>query len=87
MNKRVEKAEEEINKLLKKLDTQVNDLFIYHESLKLYMGIETNDSDAFHGREMIILNYIDELYSLAGIRDLILPQKDALIFLALNLSN
>lgn len=87
MNKRVEKVEEEINKLLKKLDTQVNDLFIYHESLKLYMGIETNDSDAFHGREMIILNYIDELYSLAGIRDLILPQKDALIFLALNLSN
>jgi len=87
MNKEVEKAEEEINKLLEKLDIQVNDLFIYHESLKLYMGMETNDSDAFHGREMIILNYIDELYSLAGIGDLVLPQKDALIFLALNLSN
>jgi hypothetical protein len=42
---------------------------------------------AFEGRDMIILNYLDELYAANGLAGLELPQKEALEFLALNLSS
>lgn len=87
MNRAIRETEEQLNNLLKQLDTPIDDLFIYHESLKLYAGIETRKSKEFHGREMVILNFLDELYSVNGLAGLVLPQREAMTFLALNLSD
>lgn len=86
MNEAIRNAETQLNDTLKNLDANIENIFIYHESLKLYKGMEIGQSDAFHGRSMQLLGYLEELYSLNGIEDLILPDKNALIFLSQNLS-
>lgn len=87
MNEAIQYTEHELDNLIKQLNLPIPDLFIYHESLKLYAGMETGKSHNFHGREMAILSMLDELYSLGGLGGLILPQRDAITFLALNLSS
>ena len=84
------------NKLLEEMKAISNDIekselpediFIYHESLKLYSRIETGTHNEYEGRELNILSIFDRLYSLAGIEHLILPQKEILISIAANLSD
>lgn len=91
MNRSARETTERINQTLRELDKRgikTEDIFIYHESLKLYKTVEsgTSGSKGFHGRDLEILAYIDELYSMAGFQALKLPQRDALEFLAVNLA-
>lgn len=88
MNSIVEEQTQAIDTLLQKMESEgldVDDVFIYHDSLKLYKSMETGESNRFEGRELNILNYIDEMYAINNLGDLALPQKDALQFLIMNL--
>ena len=89
MNRQIKELEEQLKKELQQIEEiNFNDFFIFHESIKLYKTMETKSRNVgFHGRELTILNYIDELYTVNGLSDLVLPQKDALEMIALNLSN
>ncbi len=86
MNKTADDMLKEIRKTRKTLDIKLNNLFVYHESLKLYKSAETDEMSSFHGRDMIILSYLDSLYSANGLADLELPQREGLEFLVLNLA-
>ena len=77
----------------KQLGVPENDLFIYHESLKLYGTMELANENGrkatkFHGRDMLALNMLDELYALSGLDETVqLLDKQALKGVLLNLSN
>lgn len=86
MNKNINKEIKRMEELIKKLNLQIDNLFVYHESLKLYKSAETDESNSFHGRDLVILSYIDQLYAANGIAGLSLPDKTSLALLALNLS-
>lgn len=65
----------------------LDDIFIYHESLKLYSSMETNRGQgSFHGRELGILSYIDYMASssVSSNSALTIDSND-LAFLGLNL--
>ena len=51
-----------LNEILKKNKIE-QDIFIYHESLKLYATAEEHKSGYFEGRNLNILNALDNLYS------------------------
>lgn len=92
MNRAIRDTTDKITDTLHKLDAKgvkTEDIFIYHESLKLYKSIEAKNTGSvkFHGRDLEILTYIDELYSLSGLDGLKLPQRETLQFLALNIAN
>ena len=86
---------EEIDTVIKNIEQYITDfniplenLFVYHESLKLYKTAETNsDFSGFHGRDMNIFSYIDKIYSANTVAGLELPNRNTLDFLLLNLSN
>lgn len=88
MNKSVIEAEKVLTNKIKevnKLDSELNNVFIYHESFKLSKSAEVGLKSAFKGREMAILNYIDTIYTIP--QDILtLPDKENLYFLALNLA-
>ena len=88
MNQELKDTESIIDELLSTTadEESIDDLFIFHESLKLYASIEQGQHKQFHGRTMSIISYIGELYAMASLEDLQLPQANALNFLALNLS-
>ena len=83
---------DEITNTIKKLenlilpDSNFQQLFVFHESLKLYLNVERGLTNEFHGVEMQILSALDKIYSANGISGLQLPQKDAFKLIALNLS-
>lgn len=91
-NENIAKLIAELEKDAKELGVPKEDLFIYHESLKLYGTMELSDKNGrkaskFHGRDMLALNMLDELYSLSGLDDTIkLLDKEALKGVLLNLS-
>lgn len=87
MNKEIHRQVKILEKELKDNKLKIDNLFVYHESIKLYKSAETNELSTFKGRDMIILNYLDELYTANGLAQLSLPQKESLEFLALNLSS
>ena len=72
----------------KELDKE-HDLFVFHETLKLYSTVETGRGthEGFGGRNMNILSYIDYLSSASsiGVADNI--DRDTLAFFARNLIN
>lgn len=77
-------AEEQQKRLAK---TDLNNLFIFHESLKLYSSVETGNQKqkGFEGRTMNILSYIDFMDS-ASVESFSLGiSRDLMAFLALNL--
>ena len=86
MNGNIRYITDKMNKLLKE-NNITEDIFIYHESLKLYTQIETHEKSYFHGRELNILSALDQIYSMNGIEDLILMDKEVMYNIALNLSN
>jgi hypothetical protein len=72
MNKTLLSLEKEINNIVKKYEN-VKNLFIYHESLKLYARLEEHKmgkDEGLKGRELTILSALDRLYTLANIKDL-----------------
>ena len=85
----------EIDTIIKNMEQYITDfniplenLFVYHESLKLYKSAETDSKfSGFHGRDMNIFSYIDKLYSANNIAQLQLPERNTLDFLLLNLSH
>lgn len=96
-NQEIKDIGKELNDMLKPLLKQEKkDLFIYHESLKLYSYMEQSSesgeklkrkTDAFHGRDLNALNAIDVLYSMddgSNIAGLI--NRTALSGVMLNLS-
>ena len=84
MNTNIQAAISEINKLLEQ-NKIPEDIFIYHQSLKLYTQIEEHKTAQFHGREMQAFNMMDNLYSLED--DVTLMDKDILYGALLNLAD
>ena len=64
----------------------IDEIFIFHESLKLYSSAETGRSKkpGFEGRRISIMSYIDDLYSMSSSTSFPLSRED-IGFLALNL--
>lgn len=64
----------------------IDEIFIFHESLKLYSSAETERSKkpGFEGRKISIMSYIDDLYSMSSSTSFPLSRED-IGFLALNL--
>lgn len=87
LNEEIDALIKELDEYEKTLDIPLQNLFVYHESLKLYKGAETGESRSFHGRDLTIMNYLDKLYSANGLANLELPSRNALDFLVLNLSS
>ena len=85
-NNKIRAATNKINEMLEKNKID-GDVFIYHESLKLYAQVEEQTASKFHGRELAILNAIDSLYSANNIADLSLIDPNLLYNIAINLSN
>ena len=61
-----------LNKILEK-NKIPEDIFIYHESLKLYASVEEGKHNEFEGRTLGILNALDSLYTANNIAGLELP--------------
>ena len=83
MNKNIQDSITKINTLLEQ-NKIPEDIFIYHESLKLYTEIEQHKTSQFHGREMQAFNMMDNLYSLED--NVALMDKDILYGAILNLA-
>ena len=99
LSKNTKQINADIDQLIKELEDETknlkvpeNDLFIYHESLKLYGTMEQTENgsrraSSFHGRDMQALNMLDDLYSIADLDEVKLLDKDALKGVLLNLSD
>lgn len=88
MNEKVDQLIEAAEKKLKESKNLKNrDLFIFHETLKLYSSVETGNSAhaGFGGRTMNIISYIDFLNSAASIGVQNNISRDILAFFARNL--
>jgi hypothetical protein len=77
---------------LKQLDQAIDleegkKIFIYHESLKLYVRAEKHKASKFEGRELNILTALDMLYSMNDFGGLFLPNQEIFYNLVLNLSD
>lgn len=86
MNKTIRGQIKELEEELNKINNLPDNIFIYHESLKLYASVELGNNNIFHGRSLNILNAFDEIYSMAGAETLILPHKDIIEGICINLS-
>ena len=86
MNRHILTISEKVNEWMRQNDIQ-EDLFIYHESLKLYTQIETHQTHSFEGRNILILNALDQIYSTSELIDIELVNKDVMYGIALNLSS
>ena len=87
MNEAIDTAITKTEDLIKLNNIPIDNLFVYHQSLKLYKSAETNEMNGFHGRDLKIQHYFDKLYSANGTADLDLPNRDLLEMLSLNLSS
>lgn len=89
MSRAVDDTIRKIEEIGHKLNKEnLDDFFIFHESLKLYSSIETGKSKKFDGRNMVILSYIDYMLAALEAAGLSSPlTRDMLVFLALNLSD
>lgn len=72
-------------------DPELDQLFIFHETIKSYMSAEGDITSkafgGFHGTQMQIFTAFDRLYSMAGITDIQFMQQEEIKMIALNLSN
>lgn len=89
LNDEIETAIKKLDDTIKDLDIPLTNLFVYHESLKMYMSAQTGQlgGQGFHGRDMRILSYFDKMYSADGLAGLELPDREKLDFMALNLAS
>lgn len=92
-NKEIKRLGEELRQLyINSIDNKQEDIFIYHDSLKLYATMEETEGSKrraarFHGRDMQIFNALDNLYTLDDTGTVDLLDKKALYGAILNLSN
>lgn len=84
MNQDIQQSILAIDKLLKE-NKIPEDIFIYHQSLKLYTQIEEHKTAQFHGREMQAFNMMDNLY--AAEDNVKLMDKEVLYGALLNLAD
>lgn len=88
MNQEISHLIQLSEKKMKELgELKLDDIFIFHETLKLSSSAETGrnkQGGGFSGREMSIMSYIDSLYTLSDSIDMPLD-RTMLGFLALNL--
>lgn len=84
MNKEIEKQTTTLDKMINLPNDE--SLFIYHESLKLYVQIEEHKTTQFEGRALNALSALDRIYSMNGYGGLILPEQEIMYNLILNLS-
>lgn len=88
MNKEINDLVKEAEKQMQKLgNLDLDNMFVYHESLKLSSSAETGrnaNKGGFSGRKMNIMSYIDSLYTMSDSINLPID-RTALGFLALNL--
>ena len=89
MNKKIDQLIKESEKQMRDLKEKLNldDIFIFHESLKLSSSAETGRNKhggGFQGRKMSIMSYIDALYTMQDSFSFPLDRA-SLGFLALNL--
>lgn len=84
-NEAMRAATMKLNKILEK-NKIPEDIFIYHESLKLYASVEEGKHNEFEGRTLGILNALDSLYTANNIAGLELPSQEILYGIVLNLA-
>ena len=84
----IQKAESQLNNI-EGFDPEKNNVFIFHESLKLYSTAETGRGlhAGFGGRNMNILSYIDYLSSASSVGVENNIDRDTLAFFARNMIN
>ena len=93
MNSQIDAIMTKIDQRLKELNSkEFSDLFVFHESLKLYSSVETGvykhwgGHSGFGGRNMNALSYVDFVISAANSAGIGTPvDRDTLAFLILNL--
>lgn len=92
-NKNLAEAEQILGETLATLNNmKIEDVFIYHESLKLYSSVEVNENGKrrttkFHGREMQVFSALDNLFTLADLNIINLPDTDSIYGIVLNLAD
>ena len=86
LNDSLSKEIEKIKKDLEYKQSNIKNLFVYHESLKLYSQVEMGKKNYFHGRDLNVLNAFDQLYSAATLDAFKMPHRDILTTIAANLS-
>lgn len=85
VNKQIEAVDKQLLDFLEQRGIQ-EDIFIYHESLKLYLQAEQGITKDFHGRELQIMSLLDILYSANNIGGLSLIEEDIMRGIATNLA-
>lgn len=85
-NAAMREATDQLNKMLEEMHVP-DDIFIYHESLKLYSRVETHKKDSFSGRALGIMNALDSLYTANGIAGLQLIDPQFIYNIAVNLAD
>ena len=85
MTQKLETYIEVLDKQAEKFD--IDNLFVYHESEKLYKSAEVGQSNGFHGRDINIMTYLDKMYSANQLAGLSLPHRDMINYLAFNMSS
>ena len=82
MHQAVKQLDQKLNAINELKDKKI---FIYHDSLKLYVTLEDKRFTKFEGRTLNVLSLLDRLYSANGIAGLTLPQQQILYNLIINI--
>ena len=91
MNEKITELIKEAEKKLKEQsDFNLDDIFVFHESLKLYSSAETGRHfKGFEGRSITLMSYIDNLYSMQatiGNKTPLPISRDEMGFIGINLA-
>jgi len=87
MNKELQQTIDKTNEQLKLLDNIPENIFVYHESVKLYATLEEGKTTGdFHGRDRNALNVLNELYAADIGGNLHLINQELLYNIILNLA-
>lgn len=83
MSKQIAQKITETEKALQKIQSDCDNFFITHESLKLYRGAEEGSEtfEEFHGRKMNIMNALTKLYAAPGLADNMIDSKMLITYL------
>ena len=92
MNENVQKTIDSTEIALKQIENIPDNIFIYHESVKLYATLEEVEEDgkrrttgSFHGRNRNAMTVLNELYSIDNVGKLQLIDQELLYNIILNL--
>lgn len=71
----------ESEKKVQSISEDLGNIFIAHESLKLYKTAETKNNNSFHGRTMNILSVLTKLYASPEIANAIIGREQLITYL------